>query len=130
MLELPGESKNHASNKNNTNRTRSQPENQPAREACVQASSSQGQQTRAGGKGGRRPAGAGALQAVQARLVGNCGTHPQRARHPLCVPVLPQVASRAGSGARLQENAAGGGGALRAGSGGTTRGGALPDKKA
>src|ERR1700682_357587 len=111
MLELPGESKKHASNKNNTNRTRSQPENPPAREARVRKTNrGQEQHTRAAGKSSGRAAGAGAVQAVQTRLVGNCGTHSQRARHAVCVPVLPQIASRAGSGARLQENAAGGGG--------------------
>ena len=103
-----GESKNHASNKNNTNRARNQPSNQPARKARVRKTNgSQDQQTCAAGKSSHRPTGAGAVQTVQARLVGNCGTHSQRARHALCLPVLPQVASRARSGARLQENAAG-----------------------
>src|SRR6266404_5205662 len=104
MLALLGESKNHASNKNNTHSTRSQ----PARETRVRkANSNQGQQAGATRKSRRGPAGAGAVQTVQARLVRDRGTHSQCARHPLCVPLLSQVASRAGSGARFQENAAG-----------------------
>src|SRR6266849_3841504 len=112
MLAPLDESKNHASNKNSTNRTRSQPSNQAAREA------------------GHRSARAGALQAVQARLVGNCGAHSQRARHTLCVPVLPQVASRAGSGARLQENAAGAVGPLATSRGVKEADGTLTEKRA
>src|SRR5260370_25044044 len=81
----------------------------------------QDQQTGAAGKGRHRSTGAGAVQTVQARLVGNCGTHSQRARHALCLPVLPQVASRARSGARLQENAAGAVGALAQGGGVTKK---------
>src|SRR6266478_7756918 len=108
MLALLGESKNHASYKNNTNSTRSQPAHQPARETRVRkANSNQGQQAGATRKSRRGPAGAGAVQTVQARLVRDRGTHSQCARHPLCVPLLSQVASRAGSGARFQENAAG-----------------------
>jgi len=46
-----GESKNHASNKNNTNRTRNQPSNQPARKARGRKTNgSQDQQTCAAGK--------------------------------------------------------------------------------
>src|SRR5260370_22251538 len=130
MLAPRDESKNHASNKNSTNRTRSQPSNKTAREARVRKTNSSQGQAGAAGKGGHRSARAGALQAVQARLVGNCGAHSQRARHTLCVPVLPQVASRAGSGARLQENAAGAVGALATRRGVKGAGGTLPEKKA
>src|SRR5260370_870829 len=130
MLAPLDESKNHASNKNSTNRTRSQPSNQAAREARVRKTNSSQGQAGAAGKGGHRSARAGALQAVQARLVGNCGAHSQRARHTLCVPVLPQVASRAGSGARLQENAAGAGGPPSPRRGGKEADRTLPQKKA
>jgi|SRR5271170_3019298 len=51
-------------------------------------------------------AGAGALQAVQAGLGGDCGTDSERARHAVCVPVLPEVASRSGAGTGIQEDAA------------------------
>ncbi len=54
----------------------------------------------------RTAAGAGAVQAVQAGLGGNCGADSERARHAVCVPVLPEVASRSGAGKRIQEDAA------------------------
>src|SRR5260370_2454022 len=130
MVAAVEERKNHPSNKNSTNRTRSQPSTQAAREARVRKTNSSQGQAGAAGKGGHRSARAGALQAVQARLVGNCGAHSQRARHTLCVPVLPQVASRAGSGARLQENAAGAVGPLATGRGGKGAEGAPTEKKA
>src|SRR6266850_1244591 len=60
----PGESKNYASNQNNS-RTRSQPEKQPAREARGRKTNrSKGQQTCSAGEGSRRTAGAGAVQAM------------------------------------------------------------------
>src|SRR5258707_3756011 len=130
MLAPLDESKNHASNKNSTNRTRSQPSNQAAREARVRKTNSSQGQAGAAGKGGHRSARAGALQAVQARLGGNCGAHSQRARHTLCVPVLRPDASRAGSGARLQENAAGAVGPLATSRGVKEADGTLTEKKA
>ena len=51
-------------------------------------------------------AGAGAVQAVQAVLGGDCGTDSERARHAVCMPVLPEVAPRSGTRARIQEDAA------------------------
>jgi len=78
----------------------------------------------------RSAAGTSALQVVQTRLVGDCGTHSQRARHAFCVPVLPQVASRAGSGTRIQENAAGAVGPLAPSRGVTKRDGTLTEKRA
>src|SRR5260370_35583425 len=62
-----GESKNDASNKDNTNRTRSQPSYQPASEARVRkANSSQGGQTSAARKSGSRAARRRGGQACQA----------------------------------------------------------------
>ena len=51
-------------------------------------------------------AGAGAVQAVQAGLGGDCRADSERARHAVCVPVLPEVASRSGTCKRIQEDAA------------------------
>jgi hypothetical protein len=53
----------------------------------------------ASGKGCSGSVGAGAVQAVQGRVVGNRGTHPERARYALRMPVLPEVAPSAWSGA-------------------------------
>src|SRR5258707_13276032 len=60
-----GESKNHASNKNNTNRTRNQPSNQPAREARVRKTNGNQGKDGAAGKGSDSYAGAGAVKTVQ-----------------------------------------------------------------
>src|SRR5215831_12672221 len=105
---LSGESKNHASNTNNTNRTQPQPENLPANEAGVHQTLSH--QARGKARACRRQedgrhARANAVQAVQARLGGDCGPYSERARHSLCVPVLSKVASRSRSGTRIQEDA-------------------------
>jgi len=54
----------------------------------------------------RTAARAGAVQAVQARLGGDCGADSKRAGHAVCVPVLPEVASRSGTCEGIQENAA------------------------
>jgi hypothetical protein len=51
-------------------------------------------------------AGAGAVQAVQAGLGGDCRKNSERARHAVCVPVLPEVAPRSGTRKRIQEDAA------------------------
>ena len=51
-------------------------------------------------------AGAGSVQAVQAGLGGNCGADSERARHAVCVPVLPEVAPRSGACKGIQEDAA------------------------
>ena len=51
-------------------------------------------------------AGAGSVQAVQAGLGGDCGADSERARHAVCVPVLPEVAPRSGTCTRIQEDAA------------------------
>jgi hypothetical protein len=53
----------------------------------------------ANGKGCGGSVGAGVVQAVQGRVVGDCGTHSERARHALRMPVLPEVAPSAWSGA-------------------------------
>src|SRR5437016_3539271 len=119
----PGESRNYASHKN-TNGTQRQPaiaaqkckalgaaNLQQTIGADSQAHVSQargGQSKRQAGKaskGSSGSTGARALQAVQARLVGGCGADSQRAGHTLCMPVLPEVAPRSGSGPRFQEDA-------------------------
>jgi len=46
-------------------------------------------------------AGAGAVQAVQERVGGDRGTHPERARYALRMSVLPEVAPSAWSGAGI-----------------------------
>ena len=51
-------------------------------------------------------AGARSVQALQARLGGDCGADSERARHAVCMPVLPEVASRSGTCTRIQEDAA------------------------
>jgi hypothetical protein len=53
-----------------------------------------------------RCSGAGAVQAVQARLGGYRGKDAQRAGHPVCLPVLPGIASRSGPRARIPQIAA------------------------
>jgi len=55
---------------------------------------------------GSAAAGAGAVQAVQAGLGGDCGADSERARHAVCVPVLPEVAPRSGACKGIQEDAA------------------------
>jgi hypothetical protein len=55
----------------------------------------------ASGKGCSGSVGTGAVQAVQGWVVGNRGTHPERARYALRMPVLPEVAPSAWSGAGI-----------------------------
>jgi hypothetical protein len=55
----------------------------------------------ASGKGCCGSAGAGVVQAVQERVVGDCGTHSECARHAVRMPVLPEVAPSAWSGAGI-----------------------------
>src|SRR5262245_41012343 len=123
MAERPGESRNDASDKN-TNRTQRQPAIDAQKYEAVSAanvqqtigSDSQAHVSQARGSQSERKAGtasegscgstgAGALQAVQARLVGGCGADSERSGYAVCVPILPEVAPRSGSGSRIQEDA-------------------------
>lgn len=121
--EQSGESKQHGSNTNNAN---SSTAGIIARSSKALVSQPQGRnearfrkkrEAAAGYRESDYAARAGALQAVQARLVGNCGTHSERARHAVCLPVLPEIASRSRAGARLQESAPRPVGPLAAGGG-------------
>src|SRR5260370_26983500 len=93
----------HESDTNNANNT----SGGPASEKLAQ---SRHHEARKGGKAGR-PAhrctsGAGVLSVVQARLGRVGGKNAQRARHAVCVPVLPAVASRTRPGPRVPQSAA------------------------
>jgi hypothetical protein len=112
MAERLGESRNDASDTNNSNRTQRQPKNvvahggqaveTAAREAGTgKARGGEKQQVSAAGKGRGGSAGAGAVQAVQDRVGSDRRAYSERARHALRVPVLPEIAPRTGSGARL-----------------------------
>ncbi len=65
--------------------------------SCTEAGSKAG----ASGKGCSGSVRAGVVQAVQGRVVGDRGTHPECARHALRMPVLPEVAPSAWSGAGI-----------------------------
>jgi len=114
MAERPSESKRDESNTNGTSSrtagivTKSGSEALgSARQGSNEARS--GKEHEAGAanrKSSGTAAGAGAVQAVQAGLGGDCGADSERARHEVCVPVLPEVASRSGAGKRIQEDAA------------------------
>ena len=116
MAERPGESKRDESNTNGEGKdsrtagidTASGGEALgPARKESRKAR--RGEEYQAGAanrESSRTAAGAGALQAVQAGLGGDCGADSERARHAVCVPVLPEVAPRSGAGKRIQEDAA------------------------
>ena len=113
MAERPGESKRDESNTNNTN---SRAANivaasgseaiGPPRKGSSKARSGEEHQAGAANRESRcTAAGAGSLQAVQARLGGDCGADSERARHAVCVPVLPEVAPRSGTRKGIQEDA-------------------------
>jgi hypothetical protein len=81
---------------------------QGGRKADTEAHSAEaGSGTEGGSKAGasskdcRGSVGASAVQAVQRRVVGDRGTHSERARHALRMPVLPEVAPSAWSGAGI-----------------------------
>jgi len=113
MAERLGESRNDASDTNQSSSTQRQPENIVANGGeAVQAAPGEAdagktrgggkeQQAGASGKSGRGSAGAGVVQAVQDRMGGDRGADSERARHALRVPVLPEITPRAGTGARL-----------------------------
>jgi hypothetical protein len=116
MAERPGESKRDESNTNG--------EGTDSRTAGIDTASGgkalgaarkesrkalSGEECQAGAanrQSGCTAAGAGALQAVQAGLGGDCGADSERARHTLCVPILSEVTSRSGAGTGIQEDAA------------------------
>src|SRR2546430_3098936 len=91
-----GEAEDDASDKNTNSRT-----TQPAGKAYGEAPYCQTGEAGASGARGRGSSGAGALQAVQAGLGGDRGAHSECARHAVCLPVLPEVASRSGTCARV-----------------------------
>ncbi len=114
----PGESKRNESNKNNTSGRAADnvaasggkalvPDGYPA---CQGNGKRRGSEKHEAGasrnESSSAPAGAGAVQAVQAGLGGDCGADSERARHAVCVPILPEVSSRSGAGKRIQEDAA------------------------
>ena len=116
MAERPGESKRDESNKDGKNKD--------SRTAGIDTASGgkalgaarkksgkarSGEEHEAGAanrKSSGTAAGAGAVQAVQARLGGDCGADSERARHAVCVPVLSEVAPRSGAREGIQEDAA------------------------
>ena len=114
IAERPGESKRDESN---TNGTSSRAADIAAKSsgkafgaACQESGKARsGEKYQAGaasGESGGGSAGAGAVQAVQAGLGSDCGADSERARHAVCMPVLPEVAPRSGTCTRIQEDAA------------------------
>jgi hypothetical protein len=114
MAKRPGESKRDESNKNDTNSRAADVVAASGREAVSRARKGPGKARRgqehearaASGQSRCAAAGARSLQALQAGLGGDCGAYSQRARHAVCVPVLPEVAPRSGARAGFQEDAA------------------------
>jgi len=114
MAERPGESKRDESNTDDTNSRTTGIDTASGGEA-VGAARKESRKARSGEEheagaanreSGCTAARAGSVQAVQAGLGGDCGADSERARHAVCVPVLPEVASRSGARARIQEDAA------------------------
>ncbi len=114
MEERPGESKRDESDTNGTNSRAAdivaKSSGKADGAACKKSGKTRsGKEHEAGAasrEGSRTSAGAGAVQAVQAGLGGDCRKNSERARHAVCVPVLPEVASRSGACAGIQEDAA------------------------
>jgi hypothetical protein len=114
MAKRPGESKGDESNTNDTNSRAADIVAASGREAVSPAGKGRNEarggkehQTRAANRESRcAAAGARAVQALQAGLGGDCGADSKRARHAVCVPVLPEVAPRSGARAGIQEDAA------------------------
>jgi hypothetical protein len=114
MAERPGESKRDESNTNDTNSSTAdilaasgREAVSPAREGLNKTRS--GEEYEAGAanrESSRTAAGAGSVQAMQAGLGGDRRADSERARHAVCVPVLPEVAPRSGTCKRIQEDAA------------------------
>lgn len=114
IAERPGESKRDESNTNDTNRRTADIVTKSGREAYGPSrkesnktrSGEEHQASAASRESGATAAGAGSVQAVQAGMGGDCGADSERARHAVCVPVLPEVAPRSGARAGIQEDAA------------------------
>jgi len=114
MADRPGESKRDESNTNDTN-SRTAGIVAAGGGKTLGASRKESRKARSGKKheagasdreGSCAAAGAGSIQAVQAGLGRDCGADSERARHPVCVPVLPEVAPRSGARAGIQEDSA------------------------
>jgi hypothetical protein len=73
-------------------------------QACSEASGFEaGSQSRGKSGGGGQEAGRGssgtdAVQAVQGRVVGDCGPHSKCNGYAFCLPILPEIASGSGAG--------------------------------
>jgi hypothetical protein len=113
MAKRPGESKGDESNKNDTNSAADivaasgREAVSPAGKERKQARGGKKREVRAANRESScAAAGARSVQAVQAGLGGDCGADSERARHAVCVPVLPEVAPRSGARAGIQEDAA------------------------
>src|SRR5262245_58176714 len=77
------------------------PKREAVEQACGKACGAEsGRQAGGGSAQAGGPARAGAVHAVQARVGRNCGSDTECVGHPVCVPVLPEIASgaRAGEG--------------------------------
>ena len=137
MAERPSESKRDESNTNDTNsrtadivaKSGGKAFSPPSKGSNEARSGEKHQAGASNRKSGRTAAGASAVQAVQARLGGDCGKNSERARHAVCVPVLPEIAPRSGACAGFQEDAARAVGPL-APSGGIGIDGTLTEKRA
>jgi len=112
--ERPGESKRDESNTNGTNSRAAdiaaKSSGKAFGAACEESGQARSGKKHQAGAASRESrctaAGAGSIQAVQAGLGGDCGADSERARHAVCVPVLPEVAPRSGTCTRIQEDAA------------------------
>ncbi|MGC0772407.1 MAG: hypothetical protein WB543_05685 [Candidatus Acidiferrum sp.] len=114
MAEQPSESKCDESNENNTNgraadilAARRSEAVGSQRQGGIKAGGGEDCEAGAAGREDRGgSAGAGSVQAVQAGLGGDCRADSERARHAVCVPILPEVAPRSGARTGIQEDAA------------------------
>jgi hypothetical protein len=115
MAEQPGESKRDESNKDGKNSSTAanivaKSGNQALGAARKKSGEARSGKEHEAGAANRKScgaaAGAGAVQAVQAGLGGDCRADSERARHAVCVPVLPEVAPRSGACEGIQEDAA------------------------
>jgi len=111
MAKRPGESKGDESNTNSRAAdivaASGREAVRPARKGRNKARGGKEHQARAADReSSRTAAGARSVQALQAGLGGDCGADSKRARHAVCVSVLPEVAPRSGARAGIQEDAA------------------------
>jgi len=120
MAERSGESANDASDTENGTRYEQQSSTQFAKKfgekdstqggrktdaeahsAEASSGTEDGSKAGAAGKSCSGSVGAGIVQVVQERLGGNRGTHSERARYALRMPLLPKIAPSSWSGARI-----------------------------